>query len=40
MESSYAQTQRVNVKWKWLRGHAGSPLNELADREARKAIPH
>jgi ribonuclease HI len=36
----YAQTQRVNVKWMWLRGHAGSPLNELADREARKAIPN
>jgi ribonuclease HI len=35
----YGQTQRVNVKWMWLRGHAGSPLNELADREARKAIP-
>jgi ribonuclease HI len=35
----YAQTQRVNVKWTWLRGHAGTPLNEMADREARKAIP-
>ena len=33
------QTQRVKVQWKWLRGHSGTPLNELADREARKAIP-
>lgn len=33
------QIQRVNVKWNWLRGHAGTPMNELADREARKAIP-
>jgi len=36
----YKQTSRVKVKWVWLRGHAGTPLNELADREARKAIPH
>jgi ribonuclease HI len=35
----HKQTSRVKVKWVWLRGHAGTPLNELADREARKAIP-
>jgi ribonuclease HI len=35
----YAQTQRVKIKWKWLRGHAGTALNEMADREARRAIP-
>ena len=35
----HRQTMRVKVKWSWLRGHAGTSLNELADREARKAIP-
>ncbi|NLF50295.1 MAG: ribonuclease HI [Leptolinea sp.] len=35
----HIQIQRVKVKWNWLRGHAGTPMNELADREARKAIP-
>lgn len=26
------------VNWQWLRGHAGHPLNEMADRLARSAI--
>jgi ribonuclease HI len=33
------QTQRVNIKWNWLRGHVGTAMNEMADREARRAIP-
>ncbi|GAP22058.1 ribonuclease HI [Leptolinea tardivitalis] len=35
----HRQTLRVHVSWRWVRGHAGSAMNELADREARKAIP-
>jgi len=35
----HAQTLRVNIKWNWVRGHNGTPMNELADREATKAIP-
>jgi len=35
----HCQVQRVNIKWNWLRGHQGTPMNELADREARRAIP-
>ena len=27
------------VQWRWLRGHAGNPGNEAADRLARAAIP-
>lgn len=27
------------VEWKWVRGHAGHPENERADRLARDAIP-
>jgi ribonuclease HI len=27
------------VEWRWVRGHAGDPLNERADRLARAAIP-
>lgn len=26
------------VAWRWVRGHAGDPLNERADRLAREAI--
>jgi ribonuclease HI len=36
----FKQTSRVKVKWVWMRGHAGAPLNELADHKAWKAIPH
>ena len=27
------------VKWHWVRGHAGNPQNERADKLARNAIP-
>lgn len=27
------------ISWEWVRGHAGDPYNELADRLARAAIP-
>ncbi len=29
---------RHEVEWHWLKGHAGDPLNERADRLAREAI--
>ncbi len=32
-------TKRHNVKWTWVRGHAGHPLNERADQLAVNAIP-
>ena len=28
------------VKWVWVRGHAGNTLNEYVDQMARAAIPH
>ena len=34
-----AAMARHQVRWHWLRGHAGHPLNERADRLARGAIP-
>jgi ribonuclease HI len=33
-----AATARHRVEWAWIRGHAGDPLNERADRLARAAI--
>lgn len=30
---------RHEVHWRWVRGHAGHPLNERVDKLARKAIP-
>jgi len=30
---------RHEINWRWVRGHAGHPMNERADRLARKAIP-
>ena len=30
---------RHEVEWKWVRGHAGHPENERADRLANKGIP-
>ena len=30
---------RHEVEWRWLKGHAGHPLNERADALARAAIP-
>jgi ribonuclease HI len=34
-----AETERHEVEWHWVRGHAGDPLNERVDRLAREAIP-
>lgn len=30
---------RHTIQWRWVRGHAGNPLNERVDRLARKAVP-
>lgn len=35
----YDLTRRHTVRWYWLRGHRGNPLNALADRLANEAIP-
>ncbi len=34
-----ALAARRRVRWEWVRGHAGHPENERADRLARAAIP-
>lgn len=34
-----AATQRHDIRWHWVRGHAGHPENERADALARAAIP-
>jgi len=31
-------TQRHQIDWRWLKGHAGDPLNERVDQLARSAI--
>lgn len=28
------------VEWKWVRGHAGNPINELCDQLAKKALEY
>lgn len=33
-----ALTQKHRVEWKWVRGHAGDPLNERCDALVREAI--
>jgi ribonuclease HI len=33
------EVERHQVEWRWVRGHAGDPLNERADQLARAAIP-
>ena len=33
-----AATQRHNVKWEWVKGHAGHPENERADELARAGV--
>jgi len=30
---------RHEINWRWVKGHAGHPLNERADKLARDAIP-
>ena len=32
------ETSRHEVEWIWVRGHAGHPENERADRLANRAI--
>lgn len=32
-------TQRHEITWRWLKGHAGHPENERADELARGAVP-
>lgn len=32
-------TQPHQIRWHWVRGHSGHPLNNRADRLAREAIP-
>ncbi len=34
-----AATERHDVEWRWVKGHAGHPENERADALARAAIP-
>ena len=29
-----AEVVRLNVEWRWVRGHSGNPYNEMADRLA------
>jgi len=36
-ESLWAETRRHTINWKWVRGHAGDPLNERVDQLAREA---
>ena len=36
-EGLWAQTERHTIEWKWIRGHAGNPLNERVDELARQA---
>ncbi len=33
------EISRHTITWHWLKGHNGSPMNEKADRLAKKAIP-
>jgi ribonuclease HI len=32
-------SERHKVKWHWVKGHNGHPLNERADALARNGIP-
>ena len=32
------QVERHRIEWRWVRGHAGDPGNELADKLANRAI--
>ena len=31
-------TQRHQIEWRWVRGHAGDPMNERADELARRGM--
>jgi ribonuclease HI len=37
-ERLVAQAARHQVRWQWVRGHAGNPLNERVDALARKRL--
>jgi ribonuclease HI len=33
----YKLNQSLNIKWNWVKAHAGDPLNEEVDKLAKKA---
>ncbi|MFQ3232265.1 MAG: ribonuclease HI, partial [Reinekea sp.] len=33
-----ALIEKHNVSWHWVKGHAGDPMNELADQLANQAM--
>lgn len=37
-EALDAASRKHNIEWRWIKGHAGHPENERADRLAREAI--
>jgi len=37
IQRMFALSKQLDVRWKWVKGHAGDPCNELADRLAEKA---
>ncbi|MDY0040364.1 MAG: ribonuclease HI [Desulforhabdus sp.] len=37
-EALEAASEQHSIEWRWIRGHAGHPENEKADRMARDAI--
>ena len=32
-------TKSNQVEWNWIKGHSNNPMNELADKLAKKATP-
>ncbi len=36
-QALHRETQRHQIEWHWIKGHAGDPLNERVDRLARQA---